>query len=228
MNLDPAIPLVVATVTRPEDLAFLADGPAPTCDLLEYRLDNLLPHEADAARCLAASPRPVLLTVRRPDEGGHGPLEDAERLAIYRRHLAHAALADVESASLRTPAFAEFAEEARGRGVRVVASFHDFERFPGRDVLADRLNEAFALGADIAKAAVVVSTMEELFALVGLVECHRREGRLVSAMGMGPLGKLSRLVLAKAGSCLNYGYLRTANAPGQWEAAHLSVLLGEI
>ncbi len=47
-------------------------------------------------------------------------------------------------------------------------------------------------------------------------------------MGMGPLGKLSRLVLAKAGSCLNYGYLRVANAPGQWEAAELGALLGRI
>jgi 3-dehydroquinate dehydratase-1 len=45
---------------------------------------------------------------------------------------------------------------------------------------------------------------------------------------MGPLGKLSRLVLAKAGSCLNYGYLNTPNAPGQWPAARLKTLLEEI
>ncbi len=228
MKFDPAIPLVVATVTRPEDLACLGEGPAPACDLLEYRLDDLLPHEADAARSLAAAPRPVLLTVRRPDEGGRGDLDDAARLAVYRRHLGSAALVDVEIASLGTPAFAAFPEEARGAGVRLVASCHDFERFPGRDAIAAHLDAAFALGADVAKIAVVLSTMAELFALVELVEAHRCGGRAISAMGMGPLGKLSRLVLAKAGSCLNYGYLQTPNAPGQWEAARLSALLGEI
>jgi 3-dehydroquinate dehydratase-1 len=47
-------------------------------------------------------------------------------------------------------------------------------------------------------------------------------------MGMGPLGRLSRLVLAQAGSCLNYGYLRAANAPGQWSAKELSDLLAKL
>ncbi len=228
MNIDPDIPFVVATVTRPEDLAFLDGGASPACDLLEYRIDNLLSHEADAARTMETSPRPVLLTVRRPAEGGHGNLEDSDRPGIYRRHLHRAAVVDTEVASLATPPFAGFAQEVRSAGATLVASYHNFERFPGREALAARLDEAFAHGADIAKVAVVLPTMADLFALADLVEHHRSEGRLVSAMGMGPLGKLSRLVLAKAGSCLNYGYLQTPNAPGQWEAARLSALLGEI
>jgi 3-dehydroquinate dehydratase-1 len=47
-------------------------------------------------------------------------------------------------------------------------------------------------------------------------------------MGMGPVGKLSRLVLAKAGSVLNYGYLLEANAPGQWPAWELKSLIDQI
>jgi 3-dehydroquinate dehydratase-1 len=47
-------------------------------------------------------------------------------------------------------------------------------------------------------------------------------------MGMGPLGKLSRLTLATAGSCLNYGYLQHPNAPGQWPAKELMRLYGEL
>lgn len=228
MNPFPSIPQVVATVTQPEDLVWLGAGHEPICDLLEYRLDNLLPAESAAAERMAASPRPVLLTVRRPDEGGASDLDDARRLALYRRHLATAALVDTEAKSLATPAFAGFAAEVRASGGRLVASYHDFTGFPGRDLVADRLAEAYALGADIAKVAVVVTTMAELHALVELVEYHRANGRAVSAMGMGPLGKLSRLVLAKAGSCLNYGYLHTENAPGQWAAAELQDLLTRI
>ncbi len=228
MNPDLSSPRVVATVTQADDLSFLAGGGIAACDVLEYRLDNLLSHEAEAAGVMASSPRPVLLTVRTPDEGGHGDLDATTRLAIYRRHLSAAHLVDTEIASLALPEFAGFAEEVRASGGSIVASTHDFQGFPGRDCLADRIAEAYARGAEIAKVAVVVTTMAELFDLVSLVEYHRGKGRLISAMGMGPLGKLSRLVLAKAGSCLNYGYLRVANAPGQWEAAELSALLGRI
>ena len=70
--------------------------------------------------------------------------------------------------------------------------------------------------------------MSDLFDLAELVSYHRSEGRLISAMGMGPLGKLSRLVLAKAGSCLNYGYLKTPNAPGQWSAEDLTRLISDL
>lgn len=228
MKPDLSSPRVVATVTQADDLSFLAGGGAAACDVLEYRLDNLLSHEAEASGVMASSSRPVLLTVRTPDEGGHGNLDATTRLAIYRRHLSSAALVDTEIGSLALPEFAGFGDEVRAAGGCLVASTHDFKGFPGREVIADRIAEAYSRGADIAKVAVVVTTMAELFDLVSLVEYHHGKGRLISAMGMGPLGKLSRLVLARAGSCLNYGYLRVANAPGQWEAAELSALLGKI
>ena len=79
MNPDLSSPRVVATVTQADDLSFLAGGGIAACDVLEYRLDNLLSHEAEAAGVMASSPRPVLLTVRNPDEGGHGDLDDQPR-----------------------------------------------------------------------------------------------------------------------------------------------------
>lgn len=226
--LDLSTPRVVATVTTKEDLSCLVPGTAVPCDVLEYRLDNLAAVAAAAGAGMAAHPTPALLTVRRPEEGGVGALDEEKRLALYRDHLAHAALVDTEIASLRKPAFAGFPGEVRAAGALLVGSFHDFEGFPDRDLLADTLTEAFALGVDVAKIAVVVHEMRDLFFLVDLLEYHRRHGRRVSLMGMGMLGKLSRLVLAKAGSCLNYGYFRTANAPGQWPAADLRRLVAEI
>lgn len=215
-------------MTQSSDLTHLSESGEAACDVLEYRLDNLLADEAAAETVMAASPRPVLLTVRRPEEGGHGGLDDEARLALYHRHLGTAALVDAEVVSLASPAFAGFGGEVTAAGARLIASFHDFQGFPGRDVLADRIAEAYTLGAEVAKVAVVVSRMDELFDLVSLVEYHRERGRFISAMGMGPLGRLSRLVLAKAGSCLNYGYLRVANAPGQWPAGELRGLLKEL
>ena len=228
MSIDLSTPRVVATVTQAEDLTFLASNPSVPCDLLEYRFDNLLAFETEAAATMMAHSSPALLTVRRPDEGGVGGLTDEARLAIYHRHLGAAMLVDTEIASLKSPAFAGFADEVHTTGAFLIGSFHDFTAFPGRDLLADKLTEAFALGVDVAKVAVVISEMRDLFSLVELVAYHQERSRTVSAMGMGPLGKLSRLVLAKAGSCLNYGYLQTPNAPGQWSASELRKLIAEI
>jgi 3-dehydroquinate dehydratase len=42
------------------------------------------------------------------------------------------------------------------------------------------------------------------------------------------LGKLSRLILAKAGSYLSYGSLGEVVAPGQWPVLRLRALMAEI
>lgn len=225
---DLSAPRTVATVTRAEDLDFLKSNPEPGCDVLEYRVDNLLDCEDRIAEALASSPRPTLVTVRGPAEGGHGGLDEAARIERYRRFFHHSNLIDVEVAALNHPAFADFVNEVHQAGALLVASFHDFGGFPGERVLREKVGAAFAIGADVAKLAVVVNTMSELFTLVAIVEGEVAAGRRISAMGMGPLGKLSRLVLAKAGSCLNYGYLQVPNAPGQWPASQLKKLLDEI
>ena len=50
----------------------------------------------------------------------------------------------------------------------------------------------------------------------------------LATMGMGPLGKVSRLVLAAAGSRLNYGYLDKPQVAGQWPALELVRRLEEV
>jgi 3-dehydroquinate dehydratase-1 len=127
---------------------------------------------------------------------------------------------------LRTVAGAgELIAEANGAGVKVVGSFHDFEAMPPEEVLGRRIATAGEHGLDAAKLAVRMERIADIFALAAMVE---RSPFPVSAMGMGPVGKLSRLVLARAGSILNYGYLQTANAPGQWPARELRRLIDEI
>jgi hypothetical protein len=47
-------------------------------------------------------------------------------------------------------------------------------------------------------------------------------------MGMGDLGKVSRLVLPLAGARLVYGYLDRPQVEGQWPAAVLAARLAEL
>lgn len=221
-------PHVVATVTQPADLLYFFNGGTSKADVLEFRLDSLHAEIHDAYVTVVDSDYPVLATVRRAKEGGDLKLSDEARIELYERFLPQVSIVDTEIASLESIPFSKFPETVQKKDAQLLGSYHDFECFPGIDLLKDKVSQAYDLGADIAKIAVIIEELPDLFAVVELVEHHRSEGRLISAMGMGPLGKLSRLVLAKAGSCLNYGYLQSPNAPGQWPADELSELLKEI
>lgn len=221
-------PKIVATVTTDGDLELLNDIESVVdFDILEFRLDNLYDHRDAAIDVIKTLKTPILGTVRAPEEGGSNSLTPAKRIELYLEILPLLELVDTEVASLTHLEFANFREECHRADTPLIASFHDFDAFPGAAKIAGRMEKAFELGADIAKVAVYLDNMKDLFSLVQLVENHRNDGRLVSAMGMGPLGKVSRLVLAKAGSCLNYGYLQQASTQGQWSARELTGLISE-
>lgn len=220
-------PNVVATITREPDLELLnADHQTALPEVLEFRLDNLSDHLDQVAETLDQLPGDVirLVTVRCPSEYGANDLSDDRRLEIYETFSEYADLIDTEVNSLQQSSFNNF-QPTNGK---LIASFHDFDGFPGAHKLTNVVKAAYDCGADIAKVAVIVNEFSELNTLVEIVETAVADGKAISAMGMGPLGKISRLVLAKAGSCLNYGYFQTENAPGQWSAKQLSKLVQEI
>lgn len=226
---------VVATVTQERDLTYLeAANPANEqlgFDVLEFRLDNL--HDQpdsqifDLQKKWRSSHR-ILSTARHPAEGGHGELDETQRIKNLEASLASSDLIDTEIRSLDSLGMQKLVTKAQQLGVEVVASYHNFECYPSLDLLSEQVAKAFELGADVAKLAVVIESHSQLSELVKLVEQTQSAGNTISAMGMGPLGKLSRLVLASAGSYLNYGYLNEANAPGQWPAVDLRHLLDEL
>lgn len=231
-NFDPnpllSSPRVVATVHRPEDLDLILAGTVPveTCDLLEFRLDNLRDHLKNVEAAMRVSSLPCLITARHPDEGGAGNLSTEERRQLLLRFLPLATLIDVESRSVTD--LSDVIHQAGESEVGVIASAHDFTDPMSQEVLERITQDAFDADADVIKIAMKLNTMRDLSRLIDLTDTLSSVGSPVAAMGMGPLGKISRLALAAAGSCLNYGYLAEPNAPGQWPAAELRRLIAEI
>lgn len=187
-------------------------------DAVELRADAFV-RPPDGLR-LAALTQPVILTVRRFDEGGGRRQTDRERREAYLGLLDSAAAVDVELRSL--DALEPVIKAARDRGKILIVSFHDFTGTPG----ARRLNAICAAaregGADIVKVATRTDKAAEVGRLLALLD--RKSGPL-AVMGMGALGKASRLLLAKAGSTLNYGWLGRPQVPGQWNAVEFGKLL---
>ena len=221
-------PQVVATITQKADLDLISKGEGVAADILEFRLDDLTDHSATTKEILASSPLPSLVTVRSPEEGGAGKIALEDRIAMYLENIENADLIDTEIASLVTDEFSMLSKAAKKNDALLIGSYHNFDAFPGVEYLEDRVETAFKYGADIAKIAVYLDEMRDMFHLCELIEKIRSADLCISAMGMGPLGKLSRIVLAKAGSCLNYGYLQFENAPGQWSAEDLKRLIAEV
>ena len=216
-------PLVVGALSTAEQLR----EPAPTaedCDVIELRLDSIaLPPEESHA--LAAQLKlPLLITARHPYEGGHGNLDTAQRTALLESHLDLAALMDLELLSV--PDMQPLIAKAKARSVGVIGSYHDFNATPSDDVLRGAVDFGLQFKLDAVKIATTLQSPGDLARLIQLLEKEKRIR--LSVMGMGQLGRASRLVLARCGSLLNYGYLGTSNAPGQWPARQLKQLLKEL
>ena len=148
-----------------------------------------------------------------------------ERRELYAAFLDTATLVDIE---LRYAAsMAETIHLAREKGVGLILSHHDFRRTPSLAKLRTLARRAREAGADIFKVAAMTYTARDLAVLMEFLASEKTRLPL-SVMGMGAYGKVSRLVLAQTGSILNYGFLGTPNASGQWPVETLKLRLGEI
>jgi 3-dehydroquinate dehydratase I len=217
-------PLVVGTVHTAGGLTAGLALPSRAVDCLEIRLDSFAGRLPLMESVLPRLKFPLLLTARHPAEGGVGSLEAGERAKLLLRFLPQAAAIDIELRSVRS--LASVMEAASKRGLVRVVSFHDFRGTPSLPALRAKLRAAKGAGADVVKIATTLRGAADLAVLLALAECAGKQP--MALMGMGPLGRVSRLALAAAGSCLNYGYLDRAQVLGQWPAARLKELIKEI
>ncbi|HHX98950.1 MAG TPA: type I 3-dehydroquinate dehydratase [Kiritimatiellia bacterium] len=205
-------PMIVGCVATADPLRRYARRPPASCDMLEVRLDLIGADNGSwKERCAAIRDKgmPVLLTVRSAQEGGEWRGREAERLALYLAGMPYVSAIDLE---INTRAFEKVAQTARRFGVRVVGSFHDFRGTPDVARLVAIEARGRRLGADVVKIATMVQSSGDLARVLALPAQFKKP---VSILGMGPLGAVSRVALPCAGSCLVYGSLGAATAPGQ-------------
>ena len=216
--------VVAGSVVRADALALAAASEvAALCDVVEFRADALPFCLEELSHSMEACPVPRLLTVRSPSEGGIHCLDDAEREKIFHFLLDHATIVDIEIASFA--ALQSVVLASQQQGIPVIASFHDFNGTPDRAILDSLTSKALAAGAGAVKFATTLHKSGDLANLAALQESAPLP---MATMGMGPLGRVSRLLLAHLGSVMNYGYLDQPTIPGQWPARRLRELIQEL
>ena len=222
-NTSRAATLVVATAHTEQGLRQARRLGSGAVGFAELRLDAFAKSPGLVKRTLPGITTPILITARHPAEGGLGRLGIAFRRDLLAEFLLHADAVDVELRSVTS--MHGVLQEANRRGVLRVVSFHDFRGTPSLPRLREIVRRGVRAGADIVKVAAHLRTPNDLAALLILQGTTKVP---LATMGMGPLGKVSRLVLAAAGSRLNYGYLDKPQVAGQWPALELVRRLEEV
>jgi 3-dehydroquinate dehydratase type I len=191
-------------------------------DLFELRLDRLASMADQVERAIPKLSRPLIITARDPQEGGANKLRLRQRRDLLARFLNHAGYIDVELRSAR--ALRALLAIAKTKNVRRIISFHNFKSTPSEKILAAKAREAKSQGADIFKVATRTDTSIELERLLELITSSRLDLAL-AVMGIGKLGAISRVLLARAGSVLIYASLAAAtDIEGQLSLEQLRAL----
>lgn len=212
-------PWIVGCIGSAEQLRRVARRVPADCDMVEVRLDLTgLCGGHWLERCAAIEKRglPVLLTVRDEREGGAWRGREAERIALYLAGLKTVSAVDLE---IGAHALELVAREARRRGVKVIGSFHDFKGTPDAARLDAVEVRGRRLGVDVVKIAAWTKSADDLARLFAV---PARAHGPICVLGMGEWGGISRVALPCAGSCLAYGALKTATAPGQLSCRELA------
>jgi 3-dehydroquinate dehydratase/shikimate dehydrogenase len=179
----------------------LADQQIP---LTELRVD-FITREVDIPRLLRDRPTPVLVTCRRPQDGGRWRYSEEQRLTLLRTAIAQGAeYVDLEW---------DVALNVRRYGAtKRVVSYHNFQETPAN--LPAIWEKMKALDPDIIKIATMANAPEDNWVTLGIT---KRADIPTVAFCMGDMGTPSRILCGKFGAPFTFASISSEKqlAPGQ-------------
>ncbi len=200
-------PRVVGVIASRADLERAVRMRRPP-NFFELRLDRLARIVDQLENKLPKLRGPLIITARHPEEGGANKLSLRQRRDLLTRFLNHAEYLDVELRS--ASAMRGLLTLATRKKVRRIISFHDFKSTPHPRMLARKAHTAKAIGANIFKVATRTDRPIELARLLEFI-ANKQVELPIAAMGIGRLGAISRVLLARAGSELVYASVGEAS-----------------
>lgn len=198
--------------TNPEKLLRLLKK----IEFAEIRLDSMTADVANVRNIF--SQHQNLIATCRP-----GLREDKDRkILLLTAVKAGAAYVDIEIESGNGFKSA-LVQESRRQGCKVIVSYHNFDKTPDRAELEKIVSWCFDSGADIAKIACLVRSERDNAQILGLLS----DARPLVVIGMGPLGKITRIAGPSLGSLFTYAALEEGEetAEGQISKTELEKIL---
>ncbi|MBN2813165.1 MAG: type I 3-dehydroquinate dehydratase [Bacteroidales bacterium] len=188
-------------------------------DMAEVRID-LTGFSNDEIRNVF-SRRKKLIATCRP-----GKIKDHERVEMLKVAIASGATyVDIEYEA--SPEYKDdLVTFAHSHQCDVIISYHNYDKTPELEELEHIVQQCYAQGADVAKIATHINVNRDNSKLLSL---YKAPGRLV-AIGMGDLGRISRIVAPFLGAEFTYASVTDADAtaPGQINYERLNQFILEI
>ena len=195
-------------------------------DLIEVRLDYM--NSFDLEEIIKASKIPVLMTYRRPEEGGfRKDLKDEERALVLNKAIE----LGVDYIDVELDMDPTIRDELikRRKNTKVVVSKHFFSHVEQK-TLYRCAEELFSIGADIGKIIGYAKNWSDNLMYLNLVSDLFSEGYKIISFAMGPYGVLSRVISPIFGAEWTYGSLKREErtASGQIQASLIKKIWKEI
>lgn len=217
------IPLVAEEKTNLLDQAATVAPLQP--DLVEWRIDSYKGVE-DTADCLAVldalrsaiGDTPLIFTCRIEAEGGMQPISRQTRRTLIQAAIRSGGVDIVDIELINGESFiADIRCAAVRHGVKLMLSYHDFNKTPDEDFIFDTLKRAQTLGADIAKVAVMPERYQDVLTLFKATLKARTEAVKIplATMSMARKGGVTRLAGGLFGSDITFALGLASSAPGQ-------------
>ncbi len=230
----PMICVPVMGQTVSEVLAEAERVIAGGAQMIEWRVDFLerWSDEREVLGCLdklesLCKSAVLLVTMRTADQGGRAAIsgKQLEDFYISIAEALRADLIDVEFMGVEKPN--RLFKRLHEMGARIIASHHDFSETPEPKLMETVLEKMALAGADIAKIAVMPQSKADVLSLLSVTAsfCEKYPEVPVVSMSMGSLGMISRLSGEVFGSCMTFGTMGAASAPGQVSVSELENVL---
>jgi len=118
---------------------------------------------------------------------------------------------------------ADIIAAARRKNCSVIVSYHDFTKTPVMRELEQVLNWCYESGADIAKVACRVNSIEDNAKLLSVYSMNKN----VISIGMGELGRITRIAAPLLGAPFTYASINRERrtAPGQIDSESLKNII---
>lgn len=187
-------------------------------DVVELRLDAMIPTEINTVFASVKPTKPLLFTYRPSSQGGNAPDAVNERAGFWMSLFTEC---EVERELMWFDNEMDFGTALKWPdGYVSVRSFHDFSGIP------DRLNSVYdgiASFNQIIKIAAMVADASEAIPIWNLIDRARSESQQIIPIAMGESGKWTRILGLAHGAFMTYASLDagTETAPGQISAADM-------
>lgn len=179
-------------------------------DFAEIRLDKMYVNSTEVRKIFSHHPN-LIATLRT------GSQENTEGETLLMAAIeAGAAYVDIQVEAYEDLKRA-LIQKARSHRCKVIISYHNFKRTPGRVELEHIVNLCFDSGADIAKVACLVQSPKDNTRIIGLLS----DTRPLVVIGMGQLGKITRIAGPLLGSLFTYASLDRGKETAEGQIDHM-------